>query len=238
MLNVTVRRLLLAGVLATCTSLLLAPAAAADHGGPSHNGETMELSKSEDISDGESVTVMVSSFLPGNTVTVLTCYNFPVAGPGDCDFSNMGQYTATVGDDGTAAVEYTVNMVPGRCDAGTACYIVASDGIGPSSNSAAQQFTFAATAMAEPEPEPTEAPAPTTTAAPPTTAAPVPTTTAAPPTTAAPESEPVEETAAPAAEADSDGGGSVWGWLLPVIIVVAVLALIGILFARRRAAKA
>lgn len=234
MLAVTIRRLLVAGGVVAVASLLLVPAASADHGGPNHNGEMMELSKSEDLEDGETVTVTVSNFLPGNTVTVLTCYNFPVAGPGDCDFSNMGQFTAMVGDDGTATVEYPVNMVPGRCDASTSCFVIASDGIGPASNSAAQAFTFAATAMAEPEP--TEAPAPTTTAAPPTTtAAPPPTTAAPPPTTAAPAPEPTEAAAAPADAADD--GGSAATWLVPVIIVAAVLALGALWLARRKTAS-
>lgn len=230
MLAVNLRRLLIAGAVAACASLLLASAAAADHGGANHNGESLELSKSEDIEDGESITVMVSSFLPDKTVTVLTCYNFPVAGPGDCDFSNMGQFTAVVGADGTATVEYTVKIVPGRCDETTPCYVIASDGIGPSSNSAAQEVTFAAAAMAEPEPEPTEAPAPTTTA-------PAPTTTAAPPTTAAPEPEPVATTAAPAPAVDEDGGSSVWAWLIPVLIAAAVLALVASRLARRKTAS-
>ncbi|MCY4434526.1 MAG: hypothetical protein OXE45_12765 [bacterium] len=190
----------------------------------------VELSKTEDIADGETVTVMASSFLPGNTATVLTCFNFPVAGPGDCDFSNMGQFTATVGEDGTATIDYVVTMVPDKCDESTPCYVIVSDGIGPSSNSAAQLVTFAA--AAPPEPEPTPEPTPAATEAPEPTPAP---TQAAPEPEPTAEPEPVEEVAAPATD-DDDGGSSVWVWLLPVIIVVAVLALIGLWLMRRRAA--
>ena len=231
MLKSTVRRLLIAGVVAAAASLMLAPAAAADHG-EGHNGETLELSKSENLEDGEVVTVTLTSWLPGNTATVVTCYVYPAAGPTDCELSNYGTHTVVIGEDGTGTLEYPVVMVPGRCDATTSCLVVAGDGFGPAANYAAQAFTFAAATAAEPEP--TEAPAPTTTAAPPTTAAP--TTTAAPPPTA-PEPEPVEAAAAPA-DADSDGGGSVWAWLIPVIIVVAVLALVAGRIARRRAANA
>ena len=224
-------RLLLATTLVvSLASLLAGPVAVADHGGPSHNGEMVELSKTEDIADGETVTVMASSFLPGNTATVLTCFNFPVAGPGDCDFSNMGQFTATVGEDGTATIDYVVTMVPDKCDESTPCYVIVSDGIGPSSNSAAQLVTFAA--AAPPEPEPTPEPEPAATEAPEPTPAP---TQAAPEPEPTAEPEPVEEVAAPAT-GDDDGGSSVWVWLLPVIIVVAVLALIGLWLMRRRAA--
>ena len=76
MLDRTIRRLLIAGVAITLVGLFVVPVATADHG-EGHNGETMELSKSEDIEDGEVVTVTLTSWLPGNTATIVTCFNFP-----------------------------------------------------------------------------------------------------------------------------------------------------------------
>ena len=158
MLDRTIRRLLIAGVVVALTGLLVvAPTAVADHG-EGHNGETMELSNSEDIEDGEVVTVTLTSWLPGNTATTVTCFRFPAVGPADCELSNYGLHIVTIGEDGTATYDYPVAVVPGRCDHTTPCFIVAGDGIGGDANYAAQEITFAA--VSEPEPEPTEAPEP------------------------------------------------------------------------------
>lgn len=142
-------RLIAAFFVMALASLVALPAAFADHG-EGHNGETMELSNSEDIEDGEVVTVTLTSWLPGKTATVVTCFNYPAAGPADCELSNYGQHTVTIADDGTATYDYPVAVVPGRCDADNSCFIVAGDGFGPAANYAAQTITFAA-AM-EPEP--------------------------------------------------------------------------------------
>jgi len=117
--------------------------ALADHGG-GHNGETMELSKSEDLVDGEVVTVTLTSFLPGNTVNLVTCYVFPALGPADCNLANYGQHSSDVADDGTAIIDYQVDVIPGSCDQDNPCFIVAADGFGTDANYAAQPVTFAA----------------------------------------------------------------------------------------------
>ena len=243
MLDRTIRRLLITGVVVALAALLMSPAASADHG-EGRNGETLELSKSEDLQDGEVVTVTLTSWLPGKTATVVTCYVYPAAGPADCELSNYGMHTVVIGDDGTATIDYPIVMVPGRCDETTACLVVAGDGFGPTANYAAQEFTFAAAAAEpapteappEPTPEPTEAaPAPTPE---PTEAAPEPTpepTEAAPAPTEAPMAD--DDMAALAAD-DDDGGSSVWVWLLPVIIVVVVLALAAMWFRQRRSGRA
>ena len=252
MLDRTIRRLLIAGVAITLVGLLVAPAAVADHG-LGHNGETMELSKSENIEDGEVVTVTLTSWLPGNTATIVTCFNFPAAGPADCELSNYGMHIVTIGDDGTATYEYPVAVVPGRCDENNSCFIVAGDGIGGNANYAGVPITFAASAP-EPEPEPTEAPEPEPTPEPEPEPTPEPTEAPEPEPTPEPEPEPTEAApapepepepepteapavAAPAAD-DDDGGSSVWVWLLPVIIVVVVLALVALWMRQRRSGRA
>ncbi len=264
MLNTIQRRLIAVVSAIMLAGLVAVPTVTADHGG-GHNGETMEVSKSENIADGELVTVSLSSWLPGNTATIVTCYVFPVVTPVDCELSNYGQHTVEIAEDGTASYDYPVAHVPGRCDETTACYIVAGDGIGGPANYAAQEVTFAAQAASEPEPEPEPAPEPEPETEPapepepepepepapepepePEPApepepepAPEPEPEPEPEPAPAPEPEPevvsepeptpepeaADEAAAPAA--DSDDGSSVWAWLLPVIIVVAFLAVVG-----------
>ena len=75
----TIGRLLVASAAVMLAAAALAPAAVADHG-EGHNGETLELSKSEDLVDGDVVTVTLTSWLPGHTATVVTCFIFPVVG--------------------------------------------------------------------------------------------------------------------------------------------------------------
>lgn len=239
-------RLGAAGAAVLALSALGVSPALADHG-LGHNGETMTVSKDADIADGETVTVELTSFLPDASITVVTCYNFPSAGPADCELSNYGQHTSTAGADGTATVEYPVSVVPGRCDHENPCYIVAGDGIGPNANYAGVQVTFAVVEAAAAEEEPADeaveeeaaeeeaAPEP----APETTAAPAPETTAAPApeTTAAPEPEP-EPTAAPApapSDSDSGGGGSA-GLVVVIVVVAAVVVGGGVFLVRRRSA--
>lgn len=256
MLDRTIRRLLIAGVAITLVGLSVAPAAVADHG-LGHNGETMELSKSEDIEDGEVVTVTLTSWLPGNTATIVTCFNFPAVGPADCELSNYGMHIVTIGDDGTATYDYPVAVVPGRCDENNSCFVVAGDGIGGNANYAGVPITFAAASAAEPEPEPTEAPEPEPTEAPEPEPTPEPTEAPEPEPTPEPEPEPTEAAAAPEPEPEpteapavaapaadapiedgDDGGSSVWVWLLPVIIVVVVLALVALWMRQRRSGRA
>ena len=255
MVDRSIRRLLFAGVVVALAGILVAPAAVADHG-EGHNGETLELSKSEDLQDGDLVTVTLTSWLPGNTATVVTCYTYPAAGPADCELSNYGMHIVMISEDGTGSIDYPVVIVPGRCDETTACFVVAGDGFGPSANYAAQEFTFAAASAAEPEPtpEPTEAPAEPEPTPEPTEAPaepepePTPEPTEAPaepepepeptpePTEAPAEPEPADEVAAPAD--DDNGDGSVWVWLLPVIIAVVVLGLVGLWIRQRRSGRA
>ena len=219
-------RLTAAASIIALASLVTLPSAFADHG-EGHNGETMEVSKSEGITDGEAITVTLSSWLPGKTATIVTCFNYPALGPADCELSNYGQHTVPIADDGTATYDYPVTVIPARCDADNPCFIVAGDGFGPTANYAAQLVTFAAAAEPEPEPEPEPElePEPTTTPAP----EPEPTTTPAPepePTTT-PAPEPTTTPAPAAAPADDAGGGgsgtSPLVWLIPVLIVVVLL---------------
>ena len=153
----TLRRLVVASIVVVLAGLAVASPVVADHG-EGHNGETLEVSKSEGLVDGEVVAVTLTSWLPGKTVTVVTCYVYPAAGPSDCELSNYGTHTTVIGDDGTGTLEYPVAVVPGRCDETMPCLVVAGDGFGANANYAAQQFTFAAADAAEPDPaeEPAE----------------------------------------------------------------------------------
>ena len=167
-----IRRLLVfSTVLVALLGLISAPAFA-DHG-VAHNGETADVSKTEGLVQDQVVTVTGHGYEPGATLTVVQCFKFPVTGPADCELSNYGQYTAEVGADGSASIDYAVNVVEGRCDATTPCFIVVSDGIGPAANAVGTEVTFA-------EGAPATTTAPTTTAAPAATTAAPATTTAAP----------------------------------------------------------
>ena len=171
-----IRRLLVfSTVLVALLGLISAPAFA-DHG-VAHNGETADVSKTEGLVQDQVVTVTGHGYESGATLTVVQCFRFPVTGPADCELSNYGQYTAEVGADGSASIDYAVNVVEGRCDATTPCFIVVSDGIGPAANAVGTEVTFA-------EGAPATTTAPTTTAAPATTTAAPAATTAAPDATA------------------------------------------------------
>ena len=198
-----IRRLLVfSTVLVALLSLISAPAFA-DHG-VAHNGETGDMSKTEDLAQDDVVTVTGHGYEPGATLTVVQCFIFPATGPADCELSNYGQYTAEVGADGSASIDYVVNVVEGRCDATTPCFIVVSDGIGPAANAVGTEVTFAG-----------GAPATTTTAAPTTT-------TAAPaePDTAT-DDEGDSEAAAGNDESGTDGG--LPGWVIPLAIAAVVV---------------
>ena len=155
---------------------------------------------------------------------MVQCFRFPAKGPADCELSNYGQYVLKVGADGSATIDYAVNVVEGRCDATTPCFIVISDGIGAAANAVGTEVTFAE-----------GAPATTTTAAPATTTAAPATTTAAPATTAAPveadtATDDEGEAAADNDETETDGGG-LPGWVIPLAIAVVV---VGAALARRK----
>lgn len=261
MIRVTHRHLLGAFFVIALASLAAIPAAVADHG-EGHNGETLELSNSENVADGEIVTVTLTSWLPGGTATVVTCFNYPAAGPADCELSNYGQHTVMIGDDGTATIDYPVAVVPGRCDVDNSCFIVAGDGFGANANYASQVITFAAESAPEPEPEPEmveeepepapepemveEEPEP---APEPEVVEPEPEPAPEPemvepepepapePEVVEPEPEPEPEAAAAPAD-DDDDGSSVLAWLVPVIIVVALVALVAVRVLRRRGSAA
>ncbi len=167
-----IRKLLVfSTVLVALLSLISAPAFA-DHG-VAHNGETADVSKTEGLAQDEVVTVTGHGYEPGATLTVVQCFIFPAAGPADCELSNYGQYTAEVGADGSASIDYVVNVVEGRCDATTPCFIVASDGIGPAANAVGTEVTFAEGASVT-----TTAAAPATASAAPAIAAAAPAATA------------------------------------------------------------
>ena len=211
-----IRKLLVfSTVLVALLSLVSAPAFA-DHG-VAHNGETADVSKTEGLVQDQVVTVTGHGYEPGATLTVVQCFRFPAKGPADCELSNYGQYVLKVGADGSASIDYAVNVVEGRCDATTPCFIVISDGIGAAANAVGTEVTFAE-----------GAPATTTTAAPATT-------TAAPATTAAPveadtATDDEGEAAADNDETETDGGG-LPGWVIPLAIAVVV---VGAALARRK----
>ena len=234
-----IRRLLVfSTVLVALLGLISAPAFA-DHG-VAHNGETADVSNTEGLAQDQVVTVTGHGYEPGATLTVVQCFIFPAKGPADCELSNYGQYTAEVGADGSASIDYAVNVVEGRCDATTPCFIVVSDGIGPAANAVGTEVTFAEGAPATTT-APTTTAAPATTTAPPatTTAAPA-TTTAAPATTAAPveadtatDDEGDSEAAAGNDETETDGGG-LPGWVIPLAITAVV---VGAALASRNASR-
>ena len=207
-----IRRLLVfSTVLVALLGLISAPAFA-DHG-VAHNGETADVSKTEGLAQDQVVTVTGHGYESGATLTVVQCFKFPPTGPFDCELSNYGQYTAEVGADGSASIDYAVNVVEGRCDATTPCFIVVSDGIGAAAIAVGIEVTFA-------EGTPATTTAPTTTAAPATT-------TAAPATTAVPveadtATDDEGETAADNDETETDGGG-LPGWVIPLAIAVVVV---------------
>ena len=235
------RYLAAATTLLVAASLLAASPAMADHGNEDeHIDGEMTVSNDTDINDGDLITVELSNWNPDSTITVVTCWNFPIAGPGDCSLANYGMHTATVAADGTATVEYPVKLLD-RCASGEQCYIVASDGIGPASNSAAAAITFAATeaptTTAPPATTTTQAPTttepPTTTTQATTTTEPPTTTTQAPPTTTSPPAAepPAAQTETPA----SDGGGLSVGAIVLLIIGGVLLITFGVVvFIRRR----
>ena len=211
-----IRKLLVfSTVLVALLSLVSAPAFA-DHG-VAHNGETADVSKTEGLVQDQVVTVTGHGYEPGATLTVVQCFRFPAKGPADCELSNYGQYTAEVGADGSATIDYAVNVVEGRCDATTPCFIVISDGIGAAANAVGTEVTFAEVAPATTT---TAAPA-TTTAAPATTAVPVEADTA---------TDDEGEAAADNDETETDGGG-LPGWVIPLAIAVVV---VGAALARRK----
>ncbi|MEO2087286.1 MAG: neocarzinostatin apoprotein domain-containing protein [Acidimicrobiales bacterium] len=197
---------------ATTTAPITTAAPAATTAAPA---ATADVSKTEGLAQDQVVTVTGHGYESGATLTVVQCFRFPVAGPADCELSNYGQYTAEVGADGSASIDYAVNVVEGRCDATTPCFIVVSDGIGAAANAVGTEVTFA-------EGTPATTTAPTTTAAPATT-------TAAPATTAVPveadtatDDEGDSEAAAGNDETETDGGG-LPGWVIPLAIAVVVV---------------
>ncbi len=213
-------RLIAAVSVMALASLVALPAAFADHG-EGHNGETMEVSKSEGIEDGDVITVTLTSWLPGKTATIVTCYNYPAVGPADCELSNYGTHIVEIAEDGTATIDYPVSVIPLRCDADNPCFIVAGDGFGPAANYAAQPVTFAA--VAEPELEPELEPEPEVVEQEPELE-PEPEVVEEEPE---PEAEMAEEETAAVAD-DDDGDDSGFNWipiavLIPVIIVVVLV---------------
>jgi hypothetical protein len=217
-----IRKLLVfSTVFVALLSLIWAPAFA-DHG-VAHNGETADVSETEGLVQDQVVAVTGHGYEPGATLTVVQCFRFPAKGPADCELSNYGQYVIEVGADGSATIDYAVNVVEGRCDATTPCFIVVSDGFGAAANAVGTEVTFAE-----------GAPATTTTAAPATTTAAPATTTAAPATTAAPveadtATDDEGEAAADNDETETDGG--LPGWVIPLAIAVVV---VGAALARRK----
>ncbi len=227
---------------------LLANTAGADHA-VAHNGETAEISKSDGLTQDETVMVTGIGYAPGSTLTVVQCFTFPAAGPTDCELSNYGLHTAEVDDEGFGTVEYVVNVVDGKCDASNPCFIVVSDGIGPSANGVGLEVTFADPAAEQAAAEQAAAEeAAAEEAAAEEAAAEEAAAEEAAAERAAAERAAAEEAAADEeapdngddsntdesddSDSDGDGGGS--GWIVPVVIVGAVIAAGGAFAATRR----
>jgi len=168
----------------------------------------------EGVSAGDEVLVTVEG-MPGdpvNSITISTCFTFPVAGPNDCHLADFGTYTIDVDGDGAGEGAYVMPDLADKCgpEAAAPCQIVVSHGIGASAVAGAAPITYAAAEV----PETTTTVAPTTTQAPDTT---VPATTIAPTTTVA-----------------ADDGGSNTGLIIVAILVIVGLAAGGIFWMRSR----
>jgi hypothetical protein len=226
----TARPLRLAAVASLAVMSLWAPVAAADHA-----GETVTVSKTTDLAEGETVTVRFSGFtFGGDKARVVT------AGQGKLttvpDKLNFDEYanapTVDVGPDGTGSFEYVVVSDHGTTPSGAAlnckveqCWIiVVQTPFRPQPNYASVPITFAGGSVAASE----TTTAPTTAASPAAEAPAQTTTTAAPATTTTAVMAEATTTTVKTAEAASskssstkDSGGS--GALYAIIAAVVVL---------------
>jgi len=215
-----------------------------------HANETVTVTKTDGLADGETVRVTFSGFTPGGKPAKVV-----IAGQGELvtipDKLNFDEYgsapTVEIGPDGTGSVDFQVTADHGTVQDGSTlnclnqqCWVVVvQEPFLPQPNYDTVPITFAGGTLA-----PTAAAAPPTTVAPVTTAPPVattaPATTAAPTTTAPTTTAPTTTTTEAAIDAErasatteDDGGSS--GALFAIIAgVVAVLGVGGYLIARRK----
>jgi hypothetical protein len=218
-----INRTLLGGLVAGAAVLCSVGSVQADHA-----SETLTLSKSEGVTDGETVTLNFAGMLkPGETTVLAIMANtFPVVGP---DAFNLEEFdpskTYPVNPDGTGAIEFVANIDHGTFNClEIQCYVVVFQGIGNDSYTAGAPINFAgagAETVPATEPPVTEPPVtePAATEPPATEPAVVET---APAETTPPEASVTAE-ADGDAEGDDDGGGS--GGL--IIGIIAALAVVG-----------
>lgn len=196
-----------------------------------HAGESITVSKTSGLVDGDSVTVTVAGFTPNANPVKLV-----IAGQGELvtipDKLNFDEYgsapTVAIGPDGSGTAEFIVTSDHGTVQDGstldcltTQCWIIAvQEPFLPQPNYASQEIFFG-----------DAGPAPTTTAPPvapaetPTTAAPVETTTTEAATTTTESTAEKLDTDETAAVEDEEGGGS--GLLIAIVAVVVVVVGVG-----------
>jgi hypothetical protein len=200
-----------------------------------HAGETITLSKSEGLSDGETIRVTVTGFTPNAKPVKLV-----IAGQGTLvtipDKLNFDEYAVApevpIGPDGSGSTDFVVTSDHGVVQDGSTldctvsqCWVVAvQEPFLPQPNYASQEIYFGAAPTTAPPvtAPPTTAPpvtaAPTTAA--PTTAAPATTTTSTSTTTTTEKPDDTEK--ASATEEDEGGGNAaLWAIIAAVVVVVA-----------------
>lgn len=213
-------RAAVAAILVTAVAVVVAGTAGADHA-----GESITLSQNSGLSDGDTITVTVSGFVPDARPVKLV-----VAGQGKLvtipDKLNFDEYAVapevSISADGTGTAEFLMYADRGTVQDGTTlncnvdrCWVIAvQEPFLPEPYYASAEVFFGDNAPDPDEPETTEAPA--TTEAPETTEAPATTET-----TEAPE--PIDESEEVAAPVESDDdGGSALIWVLLAVAVAAV----------------
>ena len=198
-----------------------------------HAGETITVSQTSGLADGDTVKVTVAGFTPNAKPVKLV-----IAGQGKLvtipDKLNFDEYasapTVAIAADGTGSADFVVTSDHGTVQDGSMldctsaqCWIIAvQEPFLPQPNYASSEISFGDA--------PPPAPATTAVAAPESTVAP---TTSAPPTTEAATTTTeldTDETAAPAE--DDDDGGSALLWVIIAAAVVVIGA--GAFFLTRR----
>ncbi len=185
------------------------------------------LSQDADVLIGQELEVTVEGMPASSTVSISTCWALPVTAPGDCDLSDFGQFSITVGSDGSGTDAYVLPAGPAeRCATEGECYVVVSHGIGPESISNGAPVTYAAE-QPEPTTTTTEAATTTTTAETTTTVEATTTTEAATTTTEA-------TTTTTEAEDDEATGGISTGVIVVIALIAVAVGVVGFFVARNR----
>lgn len=201
------------GALLACLAIL---ALAAPTAGADHAGEVVELSKSEGLTDGETVTITWSGFQPGVQANIMVVGEFPIATiPTRMNMEEFGQFTAPTDDTGAGSTEYQVvkdhgtdtTGAPLVCGADTQCWVVVQQVPFTEGWYNGVEITFA-----------DDAPAETTT----TTEAVEETTTTEAETTTTTESNVSDEVVTTTDESDDDDGSNT-GLIIGIVAAVVVL---------------